>query len=84
MKVLTLYSTLGCHLCEVAKETVWPLIRNRDFKLVECDIADSETLMDQYALKIPVLKCEGVEAELAWPFGAEEFERFISDTSITD
>jgi hypothetical protein len=84
MKTLTLYSTLGCHLCEVAKETVWPLIRHRDIKLVELDIADSDVLMEKYALMIPVLKCEGIEAELAWPFNAGECEHFISEHLIVD
>jgi len=77
MKSVLLYSTLGCHLCEVAKEVAWPVLRTVNLALVEVDIAESEDLMERYALRIPVLKIEGAAGDLAWPFDARALEEYL-------
>ncbi len=81
MKSVLLYSTLGCHLCEVAKEVAWPVLRPLNLTLVEVDIVDSEDLMERYALRIPVLKVEGVAADLAWPFDARALEEYLHNAA---
>lgn len=83
MKTLILYSTLGCHLCDVAKELTWPVLRSRDFRLQEVDIADSEALVEKYGIRIPVLLLEDANAELAWPFDAEDVCIFLDKTLST-
>jgi len=63
---LTLYTTLGCHLCEQAKPHIFAALLHTDFILEEIDIANDEALVEKYGLLIPVLACQG--RELNWPF----------------
>lgn len=78
MKTLILYTTLGCHLCEDAKQVIWPLLASKGFRLEEVDIADSDHLMQHYAVRIPVVKREDRDADLGWPFGAEQLAEYLS------
>ncbi len=76
MQKLFLYHTLGCHLCELAKEQIEPLLVPCQLKLVEVDIADDDSLMEKYGVRIPVIRLENHTLELGWPFdtaGAYEF-----------
>jgi hypothetical protein len=81
MKKIILYHTLGCHLCDVAKEQLEPLLIPYGFHLVEIDIAEqvnSDELLSRYGVRIPVIRVansEGVFEEvsnlsidLGWPF----------------
>jgi hypothetical protein len=77
-----LYGTLGCHLCEQAKtmlEQVLAYLESRGITaiMVEVDIADSDELMQQYGLRIPVLKNQVKDEELGWPFEPEDVLAFI-------
>ncbi|MFK8068097.1 MAG: glutaredoxin family protein [Gammaproteobacteria bacterium] len=74
---LTLFGTLDCHLCEQAIALL-DLIENVELKHV--DIAGSETLVDQYGIRIPVVKKQS-GAELGWPFDLQELERFICENN---
>lgn len=76
---LILYTTLGCHLCEQAKEQVWPLLADSRWRLKEVDIADSDALVERYGVRIPVIARADTGAELGWPFAAEAVERLLSD-----
>jgi hypothetical protein len=50
-----LYGTLGCHLCEVAEALLMPFVEHG--LLVEViDIAEHEHLIDDYSLRIPILR----------------------------
>jgi hypothetical protein len=77
MKPLILYHTLGCHLCELAKDQIDPLLSTCDLQLVEIDIADDETLLERYGVKIPVIRLvadvdkDEDGADLGWPFDTE-------------
>lgn len=54
MKVLSLYSRPGCHLCEELEAELAPLIEGRAvIELV--DISDDPGLERRYGLRIPVL-----------------------------
>lgn len=78
---LVLYGTLGCHLCEQAEVIVWPLAHAQGWTLRTCDIADqadSEQLIARYGLRLPVLRCGGME--LDWPFNADDVLRWLSTT----
>lgn len=71
-----LFSTLGCHLCEVAEAVLMPLVDHG--LLVELvDIADSEALFEAYGLRIPVLRRVDTGAELDWPFEVEQVVTFL-------
>ena len=73
-KEVMLYTTAGCHLCELADEmmrhlsTTDPLISGR-YLLRLVEIADDKSLVELYGVRIPVL-CRG-EDELGWPFEPE-------------
>ena len=67
---LVLYHTSGCHLCEQALALVAPLAARHGRVLQQVDIADSESLVDRYGTRIPVLYDPQGAAELGWPFDA--------------
>lgn len=71
-----LFGTLGCHLCEVAEAELLPMVEHG--LLVELiDIGESATLVDDYGLRIPVLRRVDTGAELDWPFDAEQVVVFL-------
>ena len=71
-----LFTTSGCHLCELAEAGIMPLVEHG--LMVELiDIADSEALVDAYGLRIPVLRRLDTGAELGWPFDTEQVVAFL-------
>jgi hypothetical protein len=91
MRVLNLYTTLGCHLCDEAAVMVSKQ-QSSDVTLALVEISESAALMEKYAIRIPVLKFKtgdsnesvdvglDTDAELAWPFTEEELAVFLSDS----
>ena len=77
MEPLILYSTVGCHLCELALELLAPILTNSNYQLQEEDIADSDELMDRYGIRIPVLRRPSRNAELNWPFDIDQLQSFL-------
>ena len=75
---LTLYHTLGCHLCEQAEALIDPVLSARSLSWELVDIADDDVLLEQYGMRIPVLKrrCDG--AELGWPFDAASLTAWLA------
>ena len=71
-----LFSTTGCHLCEVAEALLMPFVEHG--LLVELiDIAEREDWVEQYGLSIPVLRRCDTGSELNWPFDAEQVVSFL-------
>lgn len=71
-----LFGTLGCHLCEVAEAELLPLVEHG--LLVELvDIGDEGGLIEEYGLRIPVLRRVDTGAELDWPFDVEQVVAFL-------
>lgn len=54
MPKATLYSRAGCHLCEVMREGLGPLLRGRGLLLEVVDVDTDATLRERYGLRIPV------------------------------
>jgi glutaredoxin len=54
-RTITLYTRVGCHLCEEAKSVILPLLSNYGATLREVDIDDDRTLLDRYTNDIPVV-----------------------------
>lgn len=77
MTQITLYHTQGCHLCEKARDLLWPLL-SRGYQLHEVDIADSDDLIDAYGVRIPVISVD--DRELGWPFDQTKLMQFLTDT----
>ena len=75
---INFYTTAGCHLCEQAMTLLQHAANNGmplDICLVE--IADSEWLMEQYGVRIPVVTRVDTASELGWPFSYEELLYFL-------
>lgn len=71
-----LFGTLGCHLCEFAEAELMPFVEHG--LLVELvDISEREDWVEDYGLRIPVLRRLDTGAELDWPFGAEQIVTFL-------
>lgn len=75
---VTLYGTSACHLCEVAHELLLATLSPAFFDIHLTDIADSDALIEQYGVRIPVLRRDLDDSELNWPFGVEELIAFLS------
>lgn len=67
MITLQLFSTAGCHLCELAFEQVKNLPNAEQINLLIVEIGDDDGLVEQYGIRIPVLKFPD-NSELNWPF----------------
>ena len=78
MKVI-LYSTVGCHLCEQAKNILWSLVVQYQFRLIEIDIAEDNVLVSRYGVRIPVLGSPASERELNWPFSTSDVDIFFAE-----
>lgn len=76
---IILYGTVACHLCEQAKEILWPLVERFSLRLEEVDIAESDELLERYGLRIPVVKLSTVKPTLDWPFDAAQLEAYLGD-----
>ncbi|WCE31090.1 glutaredoxin family protein [Vibrio sp. SCSIO 43137] len=72
-----LYSTDGCHLCELASEQLNAC--GVSYQLV--DIAFDDTLFERYGVTIPVVKFN--ESELNWPFQIEQLQIWLENNGIT-
>ncbi|MDF2177523.1 glutaredoxin family protein [Aliiglaciecola sp. CAU 1673] len=74
-EALTLYGTLGCHLCEDALALVKACAPTHT--IIELDIVDDESLYAKYRTSIPVLRDEKGR-ELNWPFNETQLKEFLS------
>jgi hypothetical protein len=82
MHSVYLYSTPGCHLCEMAREIVSPLLTHFSLCLEEIDIAESDELIERYGVRIPVLKSPRHLDELGWPFDSVQASEFLARVSL--
>ena len=72
MLPLTLYTTFGCHLCEHAES----ILEQGGHVFQAVDIAGDLSLMEQYGVRIPVVKDDSGR-ELGWPFDGTQLEQFL-------
>lgn len=79
---LVLYTTSGCHLCEQARQLVEEELARPEntgrWQLVSRDIADDETLMERYGIRIPVVRRADDDEELGWPFDGQALAAFLA------
>ncbi|MFT4853604.1 MAG: hypothetical protein ACI8PP_001968 [Candidatus Pseudothioglobus sp.] len=81
MKII-LYTTLGCHLCELALHLLQAQqAKGRDLQVLEVEISDDDDLIERYGIRIPVLRVNhaGADAELGWPFNENRLEEFLDN-----
>lgn len=66
---LLLYTTLGCHLCEQAEAVLSAaLAGHAELNWVPVEISSDPALVAAYGLRIPVIRLQGQDADLGWPF----------------
>ncbi|MCC5883477.1 MAG: glutaredoxin family protein [Halomonas sp.] len=66
MTALTLYTTLGCHLCE-RLEALLAALHRGEYRLNKVEISEDEVLMARYGVRIPVLVDEaGSELDMGF------------------
>lgn len=74
---LHLYTTVGCHLCEVAESIIDPIADRNQLVVERVEIADSDALLQRYGVRIPVIRPHGSTLELGWPFDANAVELLL-------
>jgi glutaredoxin len=58
---VVLYTRVGCHLCDTARDVLMAERSRSPFELVEVDIAGHDDLEREYGLRIPVVEIDGEE-----------------------
>lgn len=71
---LTLFRRPGCHLCELASES---LLAAGVTRVDEVELDWEGALAERYGDRIPVLRREDSGAELDWPFDAHAIRALI-------
>lgn len=61
MTTVTLYTRAGCCLCDEAFSVLQRVKLDKDFKLIEKDIAQNDELERAYFDRIPVVAVDGEE-----------------------
>ncbi|MCZ2720299.1 glutaredoxin family protein [Marinomonas sp. 15G1-11] len=74
---LTLYGTLGCHLCDEAKQEILKSMA-KEVDIDYVDIANDTSLFELYGTKIPVLEMAGTQ--LYWPFTSKDVDAVVGVT----
>lgn len=76
-KKITLISGPNCHLCDQAKEMLYPLLEGKNIQLNELNVKDDVALFEQYGLRIPVVVfADG--SEKGWPFTTAQIARILN------
>ncbi len=82
MTHLTLYTTLGCHLCEQLEALLQRLHRG-EYELRRIEISEDEGLLARYGVRIPVLADEAGE-ELDMGFEASRLATWLAERNRLD
>ncbi|HEY9206314.1 MAG TPA: glutaredoxin family protein [Candidatus Methanoperedens sp.] len=80
MANVILYSKNGCHLCEVARETLEKIRQEFPFSLTEIDIEKDRTIFEKYKYLIPVIEIDG-EPVFKYRINEAEFKRILESKS---
>ena len=71
-----LYSTDGCHLCELAKQVLLNFGLSQE-QIQTIDIMDDDMLLSEYKESIPVVMNKENSKRLFWPFNVEDVEEIL-------
>lgn len=77
IQALTLYSSIGCHLCEEARAMLQHIIEHHQLsaEINEVDVLSDDDIETRYAHHIPVVAINGVE--MGYPFTLPELEKWV-------
>lgn len=74
MITLILYTTAGCHLCELADDIVQTLAHQYQLNIIPTEIGDSDELVERYGIRIPVVQFPD-NSDIGWPFDQHDIEK---------
>jgi len=77
MTKLILYTTAGCHLCDLADAILQTLSKQYDLTIIHTEIGDDDALVERYGIRIPVVQFPD-NTELGWPFEQHDIEKKLS------
>ena len=77
LRKIKMYSTLGCHLCDLALNIIRRSPNHSKLELKVVDIAEDDCLIEQYGTQIPVVYDSATQSEICWPFTDEMFENWL-------
>ncbi len=80
MTDVTLYSKNGCHLCDVARDTLEKIRQEFPFSLTEIDIEKDRTVFEKYKYLIPVIEIDG-EPVFKYRINEAELKRILESKS---
>ncbi len=78
-RLLLLYGTVGCTLCENARAIAVVEADRAGFVIEDVDIADDDDLLERYGMLIPVLRRSDRSVELGWPFDHHALRMLLQD-----
>jgi hypothetical protein len=73
---IILYTTAGCHLCELAEGLLRTVESKHAVKIIHTEIGDNDDLVERYGIRIPVIEFPNGN-ELGWPFDATDIENTL-------
>ncbi|MFT7684867.1 MAG: glutaredoxin [Candidatus Azotimanducaceae bacterium] len=80
MITVRLFTTLGCHLCDDALNLLNEYnVKGKPIHIEEIEIGNSDTLIDRYGIRIPVIQVSTDGPELGWPFDYPTLEHFLAE-----
>ena len=74
MTTLTLYTTAGCHLCDLAAGILQALTHQYQLTIVPTEIGDDDELVARYGIRIPVVQFPD-NSDIGWPFDQHDIEK---------
>jgi glutaredoxin len=74
---VTLYTTAGCHLCELADDLLQQVNQSFPLTINYTEIGDNDELVAKYGTIIPVVEFANAQ-QLNWPFTLEDITTKIN------
>lgn len=74
---LKLYTTAGCHLCELASNLLLEINNHTPISITAVEIGDDDELVERYGTIIPVIEFADGN-QLNWPFDQDDVTTKIS------
>lgn len=78
MITLILYTTAGCHLCELADNILQTLTKQYPLNIIPTEIGDDDELIERYGIRIPVVQFPD-NTDISWPFNQYDIETKLAN-----
>lgn len=78
MTTLILYTTSGCHLCELADAILQTLASQYQLTIIPTEIGDDDALVARYGIRIPVVQFAD-NSDIGWPFNQQDIENRLKE-----